>query len=112
MSTPSTYSRLDSPANGSSSSSQQHREKSINGDAMDGDALLRPQTSSLSPDLPADEFRVYPVRWLVLFIFALSTITNAVLWIAFAPIIDEAVGQFETLALHIACKRRITRMLI
>ena len=58
--------------------------------------LLTSHPSSPPADPSSNEYRVYPVRWLVLFIFALSTITNAILWIAFAPIIDEAVGQSKT----------------
>lgn len=50
--------------------------------------------SSAPSDASTDEvFIQYPIRWLVLFIFALLTITNAILWICFAPIQGIAASQ-------------------
>ena len=42
-----------------------------------------------------EQYRVYPLRWLVLFTFALLTITNALLWICFAPIQDLAAAYYS-----------------
>ena len=64
-------------------------------------ALLSPSPSSDScpPDAPA-EFRQYPARWLVLLVFSLLTVTNAVVWISFAPINSLAAGTTTARTTH------------
>jgi len=42
-----------------------------------------------------EQYTVYGVRWLILLIFSLLTITNALLWIAFAPIQSLAMDYFS-----------------
>ncbi len=40
------------------------------------------------------EYRVYPVRWLMLFLYALNQIVNSILWITFAPIQPNASAYY------------------
>jgi len=52
------------------------------------------QTALLPPNAPGHTFKQYPQRWLILAIFSSLTITNALIWIAFAPIQQLAADYF------------------
>ena len=50
---------------------------------------------SPSPPLPPSRhYHLYPYRWLILFLFSISTLTNAALWTTFAPISDLSSSYF------------------
>lgn len=42
-----------------------------------------------------EEYLVYRVRWLVLFIYSLLSLTNALLWVAFSSIFDASRAYFN-----------------
>ncbi|HKK41925.1 MAG TPA: MFS transporter [Bacteroidales bacterium] len=47
------------------------------------------------------EFKVYPVRWLMLTIYMLIVAVNQLLWITFAPITSDATGYYGVTDLQI-----------
>lgn len=54
-----------------------------------GDPLL---TAGAGGD--QQQYQVYSTRWLMLIIFSILSITNAMMWITFAPISDDASDYF------------------
>lgn len=47
------------------------------------------------------EFKVYPIRWLMLTIYMLIVAVNQLLWITFAPITSDATGYYGVTDLQI-----------
>jgi FLVCR family MFS transporter 7 len=48
----------------------------------------------LGDKAPSESFVSYPYRWFILFIFAMLTLVNALLWVTFAPISDISEHYF------------------
>lgn len=61
---------------------------------MKGDEISSPLNYHHS-DLDGPTYKVYGYRWLILVLFCLLTIANAVLWISFAPIRQGAASYYD-----------------
>ena len=76
-----------SPAPFCPTSSRRNRSSS------NGDTNVLPASdpdSSINGDLPVSgEYKVYPIRWLMLAVLASTSAVNAINWVAFAPISDK-----------------------
>ena len=77
-------------------SRDQHR------DGMDANDIIT-AAESVSPSHPTEssEYRVYPSRWLQLFLLSSLSMTNAILWINFASIADLASSYYRVSSLWI-----------
>lgn len=92
------YASLVSDADVVTPSNMRRGSGSLNGDTHADDT---PDAATDNADVTTNDggdddgmiFRTYTIRWLVLFVFSLLTITNAIVWIAFAPIQPLAAGH-------------------
>lgn len=55
-----------------------------------GDALPPRKDSTPLLNGETNEVQVYAIRWVILIVFAIGAIVNAITWISFAPISEES----------------------
>lgn len=74
----------------------------MDGESADALPLGRhAKAGQLAADPEAEKFGPTPVRWLVLAIFALGSLTNAVMWINFAPITSATSQYFGVSTIYV-----------
>jgi hypothetical protein len=62
---------------------------------------MKSEQAIQDPLLAGDQqYKTYPARWWMLIIFSILSITNAMMWITFAPISDDTSDYFGGPVFH------------